>query len=84
MSEFRSAIQIKTLPDYKLWLKFDNGEEGIADLSDMVGKGVFADWNDPKNFTKAKVIHKNKVISWGNELDICVDSLYSEIINKAS
>lgn len=84
MSEFRSATQIKTLPHYKLWLKFDDGVEGIADLSDMVGKGAFTEWEDPNNFTKAQVIHKNKVISWGNELDICVDSLYDEIINKVS
>ena len=32
----------KVLPDYRLELQFDNGEGGVVDLSDFVGRGVFA------------------------------------------
>jgi hypothetical protein len=31
----------KTLPGYRLELHLDNGESGVVDLSEYVGRGVF-------------------------------------------
>lgn len=39
-------IQVKALPNYKLWLKYADGVEGEVDLAHLAGKGVFALWND--------------------------------------
>ena len=30
--------KLKVLSDYKIWLKYSDGTEGIIDLSDLVGK----------------------------------------------
>jgi len=35
-------IQVKVLPNYKLWVKYTDGVEGEIDLSHLVGKGVFS------------------------------------------
>jgi hypothetical protein len=82
MEDFRKALEIKPLPNYKLWLKFDNGEEGSVDLSHMVNKGVFKAWQNPENFKKAHIVHDNRAIAWSEDLDICVDSLYMKATGK--
>ncbi|MBI4688680.1 MAG: DUF2442 domain-containing protein, partial [Nitrospirae bacterium] len=33
-------IAVRPLENYRLWLRFSDGVEGIVDLSDFVGKGV--------------------------------------------
>ena len=38
---------VKILQDYCLELTFDDGVCGTVDLSDKVGKGVFAFWRRP-------------------------------------
>jgi hypothetical protein len=42
-------IQVRPLKDYKVWIKFSDGVEGMADLSHLTGNGFFAAWND-RNF----------------------------------
>lgn len=37
----RRISKVKVLPGYRLELEFDDGVNGIADLSEAVGKGVF-------------------------------------------
>ncbi len=38
-------IDVEALPQYKLWLRYADGVEGEADLSDLAGKDVFKVWN---------------------------------------
>lgn len=71
----RNLLEIKALPDYKLWLRFDDGVEGTVDLSHLVGRGVFAAWNDPMAFQKARLSNYGAP-AWGESIDLCPDSLY--------
>jgi hypothetical protein len=48
-------IEVKPLPNYRLWLKYADGVEGVVDLSDWVGQGVFALWNDEHAFLNAHI-----------------------------
>jgi len=74
-------IQVKPLPGYRLFLRYDDGIEGIIDLSDRVGKGVFARWRDEQYFRKV-VIGPNGGVVWGDEIDLCPDALYLKITGK--
>jgi len=47
--------KIKILSDYKIWLKYSDHTEGVVDLSDLVGRGVFSEWNDYDNFKNVKI-----------------------------
>ena len=38
--------------NFRVYLRFDNGLSGAADLSRLQGKGVFAAWDDPGIFKK--------------------------------
>lgn len=75
--------EVKALPDYKLWLKFSDGVEGTADLSDLVGKGVFSVWRDKKCFEAVYVDPENHTPAWSGGIDLCPDRLYMEITGKA-
>lgn len=44
-------VSVKALPNYRLWLAFNDGVNGEVDLSDMAGRGVFKAW-DEKGFLR--------------------------------
>ena len=44
-------VAVSPRPDFKLWVRFEDGLEGEADLSHLVGHGVFKRWGDsPSEF----------------------------------
>ena len=66
---------------YKLYLEYDDGVSGEADLSHLAGKGVFAAWNDPDVF-EAVSLGAHGEIRWTDELEICADAMYLTITGK--
>ena len=71
-------VQVKALPDYKLWLKYSDGVAGEVDLSHLAGKGVFALWDDYAAFEQV-YIGESEQIAWTEEIDLCPDALYMEL-----
>lgn len=69
---------VKPLPDYRLWLRFVDGTEGIVDLSSKVGRGVFASWKDRSVFAQAQVGDYGQPV-WPGDIDLCADSLYQTV-----
>ncbi|MDP2208611.1 MAG: DUF2442 domain-containing protein [Bacteroidota bacterium] len=74
-------IEAKPLENYKIWIKFSDGVEGIVDLSDLVGKGVFSLWKDPKEFNSFSIDSQSHTLVWKDEIDLCPDTLYAKILN---
>jgi len=70
--------EVKPLRGYTLWLRFEDGVEGTADLSHLVGRGVFAVWNDPDVFGMVRITESG-VVEWPGEIDLCSDLLYLEV-----
>ncbi len=42
--------EVKALPNYRLWLRYEDGATGEVDLAHLVGKGVFKLWIDLQAF----------------------------------
>lgn len=62
---------------YKLEVSFTNGEEGIADMHQIVQKGVFQKLKDQKEFSNFIVDPYQQTIIWDNgALDIAPESVY--------
>ena len=40
-------LAVRPLPNYHLWLQYDDGTTGEVDLSDLAGRGVFEAWTQP-------------------------------------
>ena len=74
-------INVKVLQNYKLELEYADGEKGVADLSHLVGKGVFAFWHDYKAFQNVKIGSSGELL-WNDQVDLCPDSLYLQITNQ--
>ena len=60
--------------DYTLSIIFDNGEEGVFDVSPYLDRGIFSQLKDLRMFNSVKPLLGS--IQWGNGLDLCPDTLY--------
>ena len=73
---------VKALPDYRIWLRYDDGIEGEVDLSELAGHGVFEAWGDPAVFN-AVHLTSHGAIEWSSDLDICPDAMYLRLTGKS-
>jgi hypothetical protein len=74
-------VEVKALPQYRIWLRYDDGVQGEVDLSDLAGRGVFHIWNDPAVF-RAVTLGPHGAIGWSRELDLCPDAMYLRLTGK--
>ncbi|OGL61587.1 MAG: hypothetical protein A3J27_04610 [Candidatus Tectomicrobia bacterium RIFCSPLOWO2_12_FULL_69_37] len=77
----RRISRVKALPGYPLELEFDDGVCGTVDLSEAVGKGVFALWRDPLAFEQVRIGSSGE-LAWGGRIDLCPDALYLKVTGK--
>jgi len=68
------VIEIKALPDYRIWLRFKDGEEKIVNLRPFLGKGFTAELLDPSKFEKV-FIEPGGGIALENGYDFCPNFL---------
>lgn len=73
--------KVKPLDNYRLWVKFSDGVEGVADLSEFAGKGVFVLWNDYREFEKVRIGPGGEIM-WSEQIDMCPDAIYLKVTGK--
>lgn len=74
------VVSLEPRPGFRLWVRFADGTEGEADLSDVAGRGVFSRWNEhPEEFQAVGIDETSGAPSWPGGLDVAPDALYSEI-----
>ena len=78
----RRICGVKVLSGYRLELEFDDGVSGTVDLSETVGKGVFALWCDRPAFVEQVRIGPSGELAWGDQIDLCPDALYLKVTGK--
>ena len=77
-------VAAEARPHYRLWVRFQDGVEGEADLSDVAGRGVFARWSEkPEEFSKVEVDPETGAPTWPGGLDVAPDRLYAEVAGSA-
>ena len=74
-------VEVKALPDYKLWLRYEDGVAGEVDLVHLAGQGVFDLWNDYRAFEQVYIGPQGQ-IAWSEQIDLCPDALYLELTGK--
>ena len=77
----RKVSTVKVLQDYRLDLTFDDGVCGVVDLSDLVGREVFALWCDYRVFEQVRIGSFGELV-WDDKIDLCPDSLYLKATGK--
>jgi Protein of unknown function (DUF2442) len=76
---FPLLINVETRPGYTLFLQYDDGTEGVADLSYLSGRGVFKMWDEHDLFSKVQIDPKTNALVWNDMIDIDADNLYLKI-----
>lgn len=74
-------VEVKALPGYRIWLRYEDGVEGDVDLSAFVGRGVFQVWNDVTVFNAVR-LGSHGAIEWSSDLDVCPDAMYLRLTGK--
>ncbi|MBN1772834.1 MAG: DUF2442 domain-containing protein [Deltaproteobacteria bacterium] len=74
------VVEAVPLADYELRLRFADGVEGVVDLGDLVGQGVFAAWSDPAVFARVFVDRESRTVAWPGGIDLCPVALRSEVL----
>ena len=75
-------IEVKALPNFRIWLRYDDGVNGEIDLSDLAGRGVFTAWEDIAFFNSVR-LGSHGAIEWGADIDICPDAMYLRLTGKS-
>jgi hypothetical protein len=75
-------IGVKAPGQYKLLLNYSNGQSGEVDLSAMKGEGIFKKWDEPGYFQKAFIPKDHNAVAWDEELELCPNALYLQLIRK--
>ena len=78
-------VDVEARADYKLWVRFEDGVEGEADLSDVAGHGVFERWTEnPDEFAQVAIDEVTGAPTWPGDLDVAPDRLYAEVAALAN
>ncbi|CAA7616601.1 conserved hypothetical protein [Magnetospirillum sp. LM-5] len=68
---------VRPLADYRIWVRFNDGREGVVDMADLVNSpeaGLFSSLTDTALFDRAFLLHG--AVTWPNGLDLAPDALY--------
>lgn len=63
-------VSCKPLPNYRVWIQFEDGLEGEVDLNHLVGKGVFKAWESIDFFNKVYINPKTDTLTWNEDIDL--------------
>lgn len=77
-------VAVEARDNFTIWVRFEDGVEGEADLSDLAGEGVFARWTEnPEEFSQVKVDSDSGTVVWPGGLDVAPDRLYEEVARSS-
>lgn len=83
MRMLADVIEVKPLKGHQLFVRFEDGVEGIVDLARLVPfEGVFAPLKEPDEFRRVAVHPELGVLYWPNGADLDPDVLHAEITGQ--
>jgi len=71
--------EAKYLHDYVIWLRFNDGAEGMVDLKEELYGEVFEPLKDMEKFKSFKVDPDLETIFWENGADLAPEFLYEKM-----
>jgi len=76
-------VELSTRENYGLFPRYEDGTDGVVDLSSLAGRGAFALWLKPGLFEQVRLSNTG-VPEWPGELDPCSGSLYMQLTGKSA
>jgi len=75
-------LEVKALSDYRIWIRYADGEEGELDLSHLAGQGVFELWEDEQKWKNVRIA-EDGAIRWSEEVELCPDATYLTLTGES-
>ena len=75
--------EAKYLQDYKVQVAFNDGKQGVADLSDVFHGPVFDPLKDKALFAQLRVDEEMETIAWPNGADLAPEYVYFKAFKDA-
>jgi hypothetical protein len=76
-----NLIEVAPRDKFRLFLRYDDGVEGVLDVSALAGRGVFSRWLEPGVFDAVRLSAAG-CPEWPGDLDLCADALYLQLTGK--
>ncbi|CCU83434.1 conserved hypothetical protein [Mesotoga infera] len=68
--------------ELELELTFENGVSGTVDFSELATSPLFSPLANDEFFESVTIVRDGRALAWGEELEICADSLFLRITGK--
>ena len=78
-TKVRGVVTARYMGDYRVWIKFDNGHEGMIDLEDELWGEEHTILRDRELFAAFYVDAGRATISWDNGTDFNPEFLYDKL-----
>ncbi|NJP10480.1 MAG: DUF2442 domain-containing protein [Leptolyngbyaceae cyanobacterium RU_5_1] len=79
----KDIVAVKPLAGYQLFLRFEDGIEGVVDISQLIPfSGIFAPLQDLDYFAQVQIHPELGTIIWQNGADLDPDVLYSVVTER--
>jgi len=74
--------QAEALEAFKVKLAFENGVVGTVDFSELAASPLFGPLKNYEFFEGVSIVRDGRALAWGEDLEICADSLFMRITGK--
>lgn len=78
---FLHVVDAKYVNEYKIWIKFNNDEEGIVNLQNELEGEMFEPLQNLETFKKFHIDPEIETIVWENGADLAPEFLYENMVN---
>ncbi len=75
----RYIIEAHYAGDYRLWVKFDDGQQGLIDLADELWGDKRAPLRHQETFADLYLDHGLATVAWSNGAEFSPEFLYSKL-----
>jgi hypothetical protein len=83
--ELHEVVAVEPRGDHRLYLRFDDGTEGVIDLARRLRyEGVFAPLRDQAYFDLVRLAPESGTICWPSGADIAPETLYAAVVDSRS
>lgn len=84
---FVSPVAVEPRGGFRIWIRYEDGKEGILDVSHLADKGAFREaWADREYFESVHINEDGMCVSWGTspcgryEFDLAPEPAYDNLI----
>ena len=76
------VVDMRVHPGFRIWLRFSDGIEGIADLTEELAGPVFEPLRNPAVFASARLDPELHTIAWPNGADLAPEFLHTLVMGS--